>query len=480
MPEVIISGAGPAGLTLAIELARRDIDFLLVDKAPHPFEGSRGKAIQPRTLEVFEDLGVLDAMVAAGGEFPPQRVYAETGTVDRPIMRHREPTAAEPHPNPLMLPQFRTETILRERLALAGHAPLYDHELVDFAATEDGVTARIGDETVHASYLVGCDGGASPVRKILGIGYPGKFLGIRAFVADVRADGLSADAWHLWNEGEPTRQISMCPLAGTDLFQCQGGLPLEGDPDLSPAGLTAMLFDRTRGRAVDVTAVAWASVFSMGARLADRFRSGRVFLAGDAAHVHPPTGGQGLNTSIQDAYNLAWKLAAALSGTPDPTLLLDSYEAERRPIAESVLGLSTRLLDEATKRGMQRDRATQQLDLGYPLSPLNGPGVLAGYRAPDAVLRAAAGTATRLFTLLAGPHWTVIAHETDTAPTSIPGVHTYPVGPTGDFQDPTGDLANAYQLTPGDWLLIRPDNYVALITQDPGAIATHLDKLGLG
>ncbi|MFC7383685.1 FAD-dependent monooxygenase [Sphaerisporangium rhizosphaerae] len=112
--HVIVSGAGPVGLTLAIEPARRDVDFLLIDKAPHPFAGSRGKGIQPRTLEVFEDLGVLDRMVAAGGRYPPQRVYTEDGPVDRHIMEHQDPVPAEPYRTPLMLPQFRTESLLRD------------------------------------------------------------------------------------------------------------------------------------------------------------------------------------------------------------------------------------------------------------------------------------------------------------------------------------------------------------------------------
>jgi 2-polyprenyl-6-methoxyphenol hydroxylase-like FAD-dependent oxidoreductase len=465
MPEVIISGAGPAGLTLAIELARRNVDFLLIDKAPQPFAGSRGKAIQPRTLEVFEDLGVLDKMVAAGGEFPVQRVHAADGVVDRRIMEHQEPTPAEPYRNPLMLPQFQTETILRDRLAEFGQAPVYAHELQDFTQAEDGVTVRINDRVVEASYLVGCDGGSSPVRKALGIGYPGKSLGIRAFVADVRIETLPADAWHIWHEGNPTRQISMCPLAGTDLFQCQAGLPLEGDPDLSAAGLTAMLRDRTGRPDLEIEDVRWASVFTMGARLADHFRSGRVFLAGDAAHTHPPTGGQGLNTSIQDAHNLAWKLAAAQD------TLLDSYESERRPIAESVLGLSTRLLDEATKRGMTRGRETQQLDLGYPLSPLNGPGPDSGYRAPDAPLIGAAGQPVRLFQLLAGPHWTLLGHEVASTLSPRPGLHIHTTGPRGD-------LVGHLSMAPGEWRLVRPDGYLALTTTDLGAIETYLDKHG--
>ena len=221
---------------------------------------------------------------------------------------------------------------------------------------------------MRCRYLVGSDGGRSDVRHALGIDFPGSTLGVRAVVADVRVDGLGRDAWHRWGDG--LDQIALCPLWGTELFQLQAPIPLEGEADLSAKGLNAMVAARTGRPDLTVTSVACASAYSMNARLADRYRVGRVFLAGDAAHIHPPTGGQGLNTSLQDAYNLGWKLAAVLGGAPDA--LLDSYEAERRPVAAEVLGLSTRLLD-AAKAGiaMRRGRDTQQLDIGYPGSPLS-------------------------------------------------------------------------------------------------------------
>ena len=155
----------------------------------------------------------------------------------------------------------------------------------------------------------------------------------------------------------------------------------------------------------------------MNARLADRYRVGRVFLVGDAAHIHPPSGGQGLNTSVQDAYNLGWKLAAVAAGAPEA--LLDSYEEERRPIAASMLGLSTKLLD-ALKRGeMRRGREVHQLDVGYPESllalekPERVGGLLAGDRAPDAPIRGSAGQPTRLFELFKGAHWTLLGYEVE-------------------------------------------------------------------
>ena len=203
----------------------------------------------------------------------------------------------------------------------------------------EGVSARIsgasGVETLRVRYLVGADGGGSLVRHALDIGFPGKSLDIRAVVADVSLEGLGRDAWHRFEDGTPN-QVSLCPLRGTDLFQLQALIPLEGDIDLSAEGLTAMIMRRTGRKDILIRSVLWVSAYNMNARLADRFRVGRVFLAGDAAHVHPPTGGQGLNTSVQDSYNLGWKIAAVLGGAPEP--LLATYEEERRPIASGDAG----------------------------------------------------------------------------------------------------------------------------------------------
>ncbi|MEI9886882.1 MAG: FAD-dependent oxidoreductase [Rhizomicrobium sp.] len=457
--DVLISGAGAAGLTLAVELARRGVAFVLVDKTPAPFAGSRGKGVQPRTLEVFEDMGVLDRMAAAGGPYPPQRAHKGGGHTDEPMFEDLAPIPAEPYRTPLMLPQFLTEAVLRERLAELGHAPQFGRELTDFTQDETGVTARLGPETIRARYLVGADGGHSFVRHALGIEFPGKTLGIRAVVADLALEGLGTDAWHRWNDGAP-EQMSLCPLRGTDLFQLQAPVPLEGDIDLTAPGLDAMIARRTGRSDLRVDAVAWASVYSMNARLADRYGVGRVYLAGDAAHIHPPTGGQGLNTSVQDAYNLGWKLAAVLGGAPQT--VLDSYEAERRPIAAEVLGLSTRLLDALNRRGeMRRGRETRQLDLGYPHSPLSLDGSDAsaplrpGDRAPDAPCSGAGGQRTRLFELFKGTHWTLLG-TADAAIRPRPGLHIHRVG--RDILDCCGHIREAYGPA---WILVRPDGYVA-------------------
>jgi hypothetical protein len=334
--------------------------------------------------------------------------------------------------------------------------------------------------------LIGADGGSSFVRKTLGIGFPGKTLGVRAIVADVHVDGVTSDAWHRWGEGSPA-QVSLCPLYGTDMFQLQAPVPFDVDMDLSAQGLTAFLRERTGRDDVVIRSVSWASAFTMNARLADTYRRGRVFLTGDAAHCHPPTGGQGLNTSVQDAYNLGWKLAAVLDGAPES--LLSTYEQERRPIAEAVLGLSEKLLEAAKNRGTRRGREVSQLDLGYLGSSLSlstgerDTGVLAGDRAPDAPVTGAGGLPTRLFSLLQGPHWTLLGHEVDdsSGPAPRKGLHIHTIGARGDILDTGDHVRAAYGLSAEQWVLIRPDGYVAGVvdTGDLGTVENYLDSVGV-
>lgn len=469
--DVLICGAGAAGLTLAIELARRGVNFRLIEKMDRPFHGSRGKGIQPRSQEVFEDLGILDRLVAAGGPYPPSRTYDEDGSHEEPsIMESVLPSPGEPYRLPLMVPQFLTEAIMRERLAEFGHSPRYGHELVAFEQDAEGVTARISaggaEEIIRARYLVGADGGRSFVRQALGIGFPGKTLGLRAMVADVRLTGLDRDAWHQFRQGPTEQWLSVCPLMGTDLFQLQAPVSLDGEFDLSAAGLEAMVRERTGRGDIAIGVVSWVSVYQMNARLADRYRDSRVFLVGDAAHTHPPTGGQGLNTSVQDAYNLGWKLATALDGAPDA--LLDTYEEERRPIAASMLGLSTKLLDNAQRGDNRRGREVQQLDLGYRGSPLaleapvRAHEPAPGDRAPDAPMRGAAGQPRRLFDLFTGTHWTLLGYHAARANAPMrANLHVHIMGPNGDIRDEEGYFRDAYALSEGEWVLVRPDGYVA-------------------
>jgi 2-polyprenyl-6-methoxyphenol hydroxylase-like FAD-dependent oxidoreductase len=489
--DVLVCGSGATGLTLAIDLARRGISFRLIEKMHDPFRGSRGKGIQPRSQEILEDLGVLDRIVAAGGLYPPQREYREDGSYhDSNVVESGASTPAEPYHIPLLVPQFRTERVMRERLAELGSRPSFGWELKSFEQDESGVTAHVikgsGTHTFRVRYLVGADGGRSFVRHALAMDFPGKTLGVRAVVADVTLTGLSRDAWHRFNEGSMETQIAFCPLPGTDLFQLQGPIPLEGDIDLSAKGLNMLVANRTHREDVQINSVSWASAFNMNARLADHYRANRVFLAGDAAHIHPPTGGQGLNTSLQDAYNLGWKLAAVLSGAP--AALLDTYEEERRPIAAHTLGLTSKLL-EAMKGGEnRRGREVHQLDLGYPESSLalestdRRGGVMAGDRAPDAPVRGAAGQPTRLFELFKGPCWTLLGYETDRSVIAArANLHIHIVGSHGDVADEGRCVQDAYGVSAGDWVLVRPDGYVGAIvsSNETAALEDYMTHVGL-
>ena len=491
--EVLLVGAGPTGLTLAIDLAHRSVRVRLIDQAAAPFEGSRGKGLQPRSLEVFEDLGVLDGLAARGGPYPPSRIYRGDGHVDVAMMEGRPKTGAVPYGAPLMLAQNLTEAFLRQRLAEFGVRPEFGCALKSFRQDRKGVVARLQagrrSERIRASYLVGADGGSSGVRKRLGIGFPGETLPGRGLVADVAIPGLARDVWHMWNAQSIGERLALCPLAGTDLFQLQTALPTDGEPDLSDRAIAKLIATRTGRDDLAPTAVHWRSAFGLNVRVADRFRSGRVLLAGDAAHVHPPTGGQGLNTSIQDAYALGWRLAAVLQGAPDA--LLDSYEAERRPIAVEVLELSKALL-QATREGREPRRGpeTHELDLGYFDSPLTleqraRTGRLrASGRAPDAPCHGAGGQPTRLFDILRGPQWTLFAYEPASAshaPRPRKGLSIRTVGPTGDLRDTGGHIAEAYDLDAGDRVLVRPDGYVGAIVSADGdkALEAYMERVGL-
>jgi 2-polyprenyl-6-methoxyphenol hydroxylase-like FAD-dependent oxidoreductase len=394
--SVVIVGAGPTGLTLALDLARRRIAFRLIEGADRPFAGSRGKGIQPRTLEILEDLGVIDAIMAAGGPYPKFRIHFGPLAVRAGSLGTRkQPTESVPHPNIWMVPQARTESIMRERLCALGAQVEFGKALTTFWQDERGIQATLSNgETVRSDFLVGCDGGHSTVRKALGLNLEGEAIDEKPMlVADVEVDGLDRRDWHVWplTRGSP---VSLCPLPGTALFQLTAEAERIG-PDIEGA------VHRVTGHCI--VRVSWRSLYRPAVRMVNRFRVGRAFLAGDAAHVHPPTGGQGLNTGVQDAYNLGWKLAHVLRG--GPSSLLDTYEAERLPIAAAVLGLSKRLY---RTQSIKRGDATNQLALHYRTSSLSSGGTIGslhpGDRMPDGMLN----DGGRLFEHLRGGHATEI------------------------------------------------------------------------
>lgn len=418
--HVAIAGAGPTGLTLAIDLARRSVPIRIFEASAKPFEGSRGKGIQPRTLEIFEDLGVISEILAAGALYPKLRTHFGPFSIRAGSLGTTLPATEEiPYPNLWMVPQSRTESILRDRLRTFGVEVEFGKSLTAFTQNEAGVNVTLSTgEVIDARYLAGCDGGRSTVRKTLGLELEGETIDEPLMlVADVEIEGLDRTDWHLWPLAKGG-VIALCPLPNTSLFQFTAKASAASD-------IEGTILRATGHK---VLRIAWSSTYQPAVRMVNRYRVGRVFLAGDAAHVHPPTGGQGLNTGVQDAYNLGWKLA---SGGPES--LLDTYESERLPIAAAVLGLSKRLLKT---RSIKRGDATNQLALHYRSSPLSTGAPLGklhpGDRMPDARL----ADGTRLFDHMRGPH---------------------------GFE---------YTTPEGTKILIRPDGYIASIGPDHAEVGT--------
>lgn len=495
--EVLIAGAGPAGLVLACELARRGVACLIAERDAEPFAGARGKGLQPRTLEVFEDLGVLDRVLALGGPYPPIRAEVNgevvfTGYMDEP----REATADVPYPNTWMLPQWRTGSILRERLAELGGSVMSNAVLVSFTQDDDAVTAVLRvdgiEQEVRAKYLVGADGGSSTVRRGLGVAFIGEtHEEERSLLADVRAEGLDREFWHVWPQGgENAFPVGLCPLAGTDTFQIMIPVAPGTAPEPTLEVFQAAVDAAAGPGRIKLTELVWSSVFRPNIRMAERFRVGRVFLAGDAAHVHSPAGGQGLNTGVQDACNLGWKLAAVLGGADAE--LLDSYEAERLPVAADVLGISTalhrKMRDNAADAHRREDPELRQLVLGYRGGPLSVERRAvpvephAGDRAPDAVGEAN-GARVRLFPLIhtGVPVLVAFGEGTQRVARAVAPELTVAIGSPA-FVDKDATAHSAYGVTLGEDVLfvVRPDGYLGLVTDFPeeAETAAYLERLG--
>ena len=465
--DVLVVGAGPTGLALGADLARRGVDALVVERADALFPGSRGKGIQPRTMEVFDDLGVLDAIHAAGGGYPVGMIWQDGERVgEHQMFDPAEPSDDSPYNAPWMVPQWRTQEILFARLQELGGRVAFGREVVTAAQDENGVTVGFASGApVRARYVVAADGGRSAVRRALGIAMAGETVDPHPMlVADVRITGLDRDNWHVFPPREDTGGfLAICPLAGTEDFQVVAQFPEGTDVDLSLDGIRKTVASRSHLSPEAVTEVRWASDFRPRTALAERFRAGRVLLAGDAAHIHFPAGGQGLNTSVQDAYNLGWKLGAVLRGEA-PSSLLDTYEEERLPVAADMLGLSTRIHRGEARRG----GATRQLGLGYRGSSLametrtglSDEALQAGDRAPDGTV-----DGVRLFDVFRGPHWTLLTVGTVTETPVLPGARTARIG----SHEPYGTGV----------FLVRPDGYVGWAGTDARGLEEYAARVGL-
>ena len=479
--DVLIVGAGPTGLTLACALRTQGVEVRVVDRADAPATTSRANLLHARGVEVLDRLGAV-------GDLPQDARTAVTITSyvqGEPAGRLRFGDLGIGTARPaLLMSQVMVETRLRERLSELGGKPMWATEVMALQQDADGVTATVADGSrLRGRWVVGCDGAHSSVRKLAGIGFPGAPVADRFLIGDVRMSGMpDREGTHGWQH--PDGMVAAMPMPDPDrrdgrddLWRLMVYLSGETDGDPDDEEILHRLREIVLRRTGQVDAVihdaVWLSHFLIHRRLADSYRAERVLLAGDAAHVHSPFGGQGMLTGIGDAENLAWKLALVVRGAAVDSLL-DTYQAERRPLAEDVLrntsgvtrlqtsnSLLVRLLRDRVLAPLFASPAIQrratavasQLWVSYRRSPLAPAwGVLGrkprpGDRVPDLPVRRTDGTASRLHAEL-GSGWALIAQ---TVPAT--GTVSTRLGPVAALASP--------EPRDGEAWLVRPDAHLA-------------------
>ena len=489
---VLIAGAGPVGLTMANELARYGVNVRIVDKSVWRTDKSKALVLWSRSLELLERLGIVERFLAAGMNAHGARISNGKdliGEMSFDDVKSRYPFA-------LMIPQSETERILETNLQDLGVKVERQVELIAMAPRTGGVSATVRDaagreETVATDWLIGCDGAHSIVRHALGIEFSGSTQPSDWVLADLRLTGLNPDKIDIFWHAKGI--LAFFPIVGdryrvvADLGPTEGH-GRQGEPAL--ADVQALVDQRGPGT-IHLHDPYWMAYFHINERKVEHYGRGRVFLAGDAAHIHSPAGGQGMNTGMQDAFNLAWKLALVTHGTAKPTLL-DSYSVERGAVGDRVLRNATTLTDLAVMRnpvaqavrnfaakivlGLSQvqhrmSNTLTELDIAYPASPLS-------VTAPHA------------------PHGGDLPKAGERWPTSASDQSPIGAGNTPRFAV-TGNATSAAALTArfpnlleprprpsgaenGLWI-IRPDGYVGLVARhdDLAAAETYLAAVAL-
>lgn len=501
--DVLVVGAGPVGLTMAAELARHGVPVRIIDRRAEPLPFCRAIGVTPRSLEVLEDMGIARALVDGGIWLKGTRMEMD-GAPARDVLHDFSDL---PYSS-LGVPQYTTEAVLARHLATFGVEVERGVELTGLDLRDDHAEVRLntaGGEAPHRfRYVVGCDGAHSLVRKALGIGFEGSAMPLEFMLGDIRIDwdlprGLAFRATRTAVDAPPDFLVAI-PLPGHGRYRVSTLAP--GTPVAEQNGEWAhgIQADRPGPTLEELQAVAdrlletpatlsdlrWSSRFRISMRLADSYGAGHAFIAGDACHIHPPTGGQGMNTGIQDAYNLAWKLALVVRGLAEPRLL-DTYGAERRAVAADVVARTTEQSINLGRPGAappHRLQDTQVLvdyrDAALSVSKGDGP-VPAGLRVPDVqgLRREGLNFPLRLFDLLKGPSFVLLVADDGAAceaaaaalEAAWPGlVRVVTVGAGASEQtegvevirDAEGRFASVFAPAPGAAWLIRPDKYVGL------------------
>jgi 2-polyprenyl-6-methoxyphenol hydroxylase-like FAD-dependent oxidoreductase len=344
--QVLIVGAGPTGLALAVQLIRHNIDFVVIDTKDTTTPFSRAIGVQARTLEIYDQIGIAGELVTRGWIADKVRLV-EGGEIRGEVFLQDIGKGMSPFPFLLIVEQGKHEELLYDFIKKNGRDIRWRTELESFSQDENGVTANVktagGTETIEAQFLVGCDGAHSQVRHALGLTFGGGTFERLFYVADVEIDWtFDHDALHVCLAKNTI--TAFFPLRGDNRWRIVGTFPEGHEADEA-----SILYDEIERRIVadtelklDITSVNWFSVYKVHSRHVNRFSQGRCFLAGDSAHIHTPAGAQGMNTGIQDGYNLAWKLREVLNGGADAALL-DTYNEERLPNAHRLLQTTDRI-----------------------------------------------------------------------------------------------------------------------------------------
>jgi 2-polyprenyl-6-methoxyphenol hydroxylase-like FAD-dependent oxidoreductase len=510
--DVLIVGAGPTGLMLANQLARRGVRAIIIDRHSGPAQQSRAMAVQARTLEIYSKLGLAERALELGRRGNGGNIWANGRKMAR-IPLGEIGQSMSPFPFILMLGQDDNERMMVEHLRNQGVSVQWNTELLALEQQADQVTAtlRQPDGTtrkVTAEYVAGCDGGHSAVRELSGITFPGAPYEHVFFVADTEATGPMVPEElnvYMWQDGFHL----LFPMRGKDRWRVIGILPrhLRSRDDLTWEEVIPAV-RREAGADLSFKSCDWFSTYRIHHRCAERFRDRRCFLLGDAAHVHSPAGGQGMNTGLQDAYNLAWKLALVVKGRADAALL-DTYESERIPVAQRLLRttdrifsllvsdswgaglIRTKIIARVLARAMTIERVRKlafrtisQIGIRYRKSPLSqtlaglpGGAPVAGDRFPWLRLKLGAnGPVEDLFQKLDDTRFNLLVIGQP-----APSVEALGLGDLLRVHAVPGDPANSAELArvrisgPASYLL-RPDGHVGLAGTrfDAGTIKRYL------
>jgi 2-polyprenyl-6-methoxyphenol hydroxylase-like FAD-dependent oxidoreductase len=353
---VLIAGAGPTGLVLANWLARLGVPCRIIDKAAAPGTTSRALAVHARTLELYRQLNLTDAVIGSGHSVPAFNLWVK-GKAEARVSFEKVAQDLTPYPFVQMYPQDEHERLLIERLHSFGIAVERPTELIDFSDRGDHVLAKLrtpqGEETCEAAYIAGCDGARSCVRQVMGTGFPGGTYQQVFYVADAEASGPSVNG-EINIDLDEADFLAVFPLKGARHVRLIGTVR-----DDRAEHAESLTFGDVSGRAIEhlninIHKVNWFSTYRVHHRVTEHFRKGRAFVLGDAAHIHSPAGGQGMNTGIGDAINLAWKLAEVLGGRASEDLL-DSYEPERIAFARKLVKTTDQVFTLATAEGRLAD-----------------------------------------------------------------------------------------------------------------------------